>query len=167
MKRLSSTLLLLLALSGCPATAAKPGGPADAGTEEVRPLSQRGIARVLAADGRELPVEVEIASNDRDRARGLMFRKSMPEMAGMIFVFPEEGYQSFWMRNTYLPLDMLFIAADGAVVGIVENAEPLTTTPRAVDAESKLVLEVNGGWCSRNGVRRGDKVRLEGMYRLE
>ncbi|MGI5861384.1 MAG: DUF192 domain-containing protein [Myxococcales bacterium] len=130
-------------------------------------MSQRGIARVITADGRELRVEVELASNDRDRARGLMFRKSMPEMAGMYFVFPEESYQSFWMRNTYLPLDMLFIAADGTVVGIVENAEPLTTTPRAVDAESQFVLEVNGGWCSRHGVRRGDKVRLEGMYRLE
>jgi uncharacterized membrane protein (UPF0127 family) len=166
---LLALLPLLLAPLSCSDTSARPRRepskpPADG---QVERLEQRGVVHVTTRDGRELRLEVEIASNDRDRARGLMFRKTMGEQAGMIFVFPEELPHSFWMKNTLLPLDMLFAAADGRIVGIVENAEPLTTTSRRVEDESKYVLEVNGGWCSRHGVTAGDRLRLEGMYRLE
>jgi uncharacterized membrane protein (UPF0127 family) len=130
-------------------------------------LKQRGVATIVTRDGRGIAVDVEIASNDADRTRGLMFRKAMPEQAGMIFIFPEEEEHSFWMKNTFLPLDMLFIDAPGRVVGIVEQVDPLTTTPRGVRAASNRVLEVNGGFCQRNGVKAGDRVELKGEYRLE
>ncbi len=130
-------------------------------------LSQTGQARLTTRDGRVLNIAVEIASNDEDRARGLMFRRHLDPMAGMIFVFPDEAPRGFWMVNTFIPLDMLFARADGTIVGIVENAEPLTSTSRAVPAPAKFVLEVNGGFCARHGVMAGDKIELFGLYRLE
>jgi uncharacterized membrane protein (UPF0127 family) len=159
---------LLLANTGCQAADTRPGRQvvAHAGAPQPEQLSQRGQVTVTTRDGRELRVAVEVASNDQERGRGLMFRTSMPELAGMFFVFPEDGIQSFWMKNTYLPLDMIFVDSGGRIVGIVENAEPRTLTSRSVDAASRYVLEVNGGWATRHGVRRGDRVRLEGMYDL-
>jgi uncharacterized membrane protein (UPF0127 family) len=162
----ASTTALLLALAGCTSTSAHPAESSEQAAK-VTPLSQRGIAHIQTADGRMLRVEAEIASNDHDRMRGLMYRTSMPDNAGMYFVFADEGFKSFWMKNTLIPLDMLFIDSKGVVVGIVENAEPRTLTSRHVDGSSKDVLEVNGGWCARNGVRAGDRVRLEGMYALQ
>lgn len=129
-------------------------------------LSQRGKVTVRTRGGNELRLDVEIASNDADRSRGLMFRKAMPEDAGMIFVFPETAEHSFWMRNTLISLDMLFLDAAGVVVGIVEKAAPLTDTPRTVERDSKYVLEVNGGWAARHGVAPGDQVTLEGLFDL-
>lgn len=130
-------------------------------------LAQTGQVRILTRDGRQISVAVEIASNDRDRVRGLMFRRSMPASAGMIFVFPDEAPRSFWMENTYVPLDMIFARADGIIAGIVENAEPMTRTSRAVEGASKFVLEVNGGFCARHGIAPGDRIELVGFYRLE
>ncbi|MGC4115748.1 MAG: DUF192 domain-containing protein [Myxococcales bacterium] len=142
--------------------------PSPAVTEPEPPmLSQRGKVEIKTRDGKEYLLDVEIASDDPSRARGLMFRRTMPEMAGMIFVFPEVAEHRFWMKNTLLSLDMLFIAADGTVIGIVERAEPQTTTGRAVEGDSKYVLEVNGGWCQKHGVAAGDRIRLMGMYDLK
>jgi len=129
-------------------------------------LSQRGKVTLKTRAGAEFRLDVEIASDDPSRSRGLMFRRTMPESAGMVFVFPEESHHSFWMKNTYLPLDMLFIDAKGTIVGIVENAEPKTLTSRSVEGDSTYVLEVNGGWCARHGVAAGDQMILEGMYDL-
>jgi len=130
-------------------------------------LSQRGTAVLETTDGREFRVAVEIASNEEDRRRGLMFRRSLPEMGGMVFVFPEQSEHHFWMKNTLIPLDMLFVDETGRILGCVENAEPLSTRSRGVTGESRMVLEVNGGWCSRHGIAPGDRLRLEGTYRLE
>jgi uncharacterized membrane protein (UPF0127 family) len=130
-------------------------------------LSQRGKVTLRTREGRELRLDVEIASDDPSRSRGLMFRRSLPEDSGMIFVFQEESFHSFWMKNTLIPLDMLFIDAQGKVVGVVENAEPRTLSSRSVEGDSRFVLEVNGGWCARHGVAAGDAVALEGMYDLK
>jgi uncharacterized membrane protein (UPF0127 family) len=130
-------------------------------------LSQRGKVVLKTRGGKELLLDVEIAANDRDRTRGLMFRRKMPEFSGMVFVFPVSSHLSFWMKNTLLPLDILFIDEAGLIVGVVENAEPKTLSPRQVEGASKLVLEVNSGFCARHGVRAGDTVELQGMYRLE
>lgn len=97
------------------------------------------------------------------RRRGLMHRRTMPADAGMLFVFQEPGVQSFWMRDTYLRLDMIFIGADQTVVGLVENAAPLTDEDRAIDAESQYVLEVHGGFARRHRISTGTRVRFEGL----
>lgn len=108
------------------------------------------------------PVElkVEVAATDRQRQMGLMFREHLGENEGMFFVFESERRNSFWMRNTLIPLDMIFISADFVVVGVVENAEPLTDDPRGVPALSQYVLEVNAGYAKKHGVGPGTKVRF-------
>jgi uncharacterized membrane protein (UPF0127 family) len=161
--------LALLAASCACTEVRKPAGPdaASGPAPGEAMLDQRGKVNLLTRGGAEFQVSVEIASNDETRARGLMFRRSMPEDAGMLFVFAEERHQSFWMKNTYLPLDMLFVDAKGTIVGIVENAEPHTLTSRSVPGVSKFVLELNGGWCARHGVAAGDRMTVEGMYDLQ
>jgi Uncharacterized conserved protein len=131
------------------------------------PLSQRGLVRLRTQNGRVLELNVEIASNDEDRARGLMFRRSLDEMAGMVFVFAQEQQLSFWMENTLIPLDMIFVRSDGTILGIVEEAEPMTRTSRRVEGASRFVLEVKGGFSARHGISPGDTMELVGMYQLE
>jgi uncharacterized membrane protein (UPF0127 family) len=132
---------------------------AGAGPKEA-PSSPRVI--VETASGAHA-VNVELARSDAERAMGLMHRRELADDAGMLFLFPESDDHSFWMRNTLIPLDMIFIGEDGRVVGIVERAEPLTLTQRSIGKPSRYVLEVNGGWCAKRGVRDGDRVRFEGV----
>ena len=81
----------------------------------------------------------------------------------MIFIFPVESEQSFWMKNTPIPLDMIFINRDRKIVGIVEQATPFSLDPRSVGAPSQYVLEIGGGLAKRNGIEAGDGVRFEGF----
>lgn len=105
---------------------------------------------------------VELASNNQERSKGLMFRRELGAKAGMLFLFPEERRLSFWMKNTLIPLDMIFISKDWRVVGVVENAPPLTEEPRGVEALSQYVLEVAGGTCARIGIATGARVNVDG-----
>jgi hypothetical protein len=111
-------------------------------------------------------VKVEVANDDLARARGLMFRRSLGEDSGMLFIFPDSEDHAFWMKNTLIPLDMIFIGEDGQVVGVVERAAPQTLNPRSVGAPSRYVLEVNGGYCAKRGIAAGDRVRFEGVPRF-
>jgi len=101
---------------------------------------------------------VEVARNDGDRAQGLMFRRSMPPDRGMLFDFERVQPISMWMQNTYIPLDMLFIRADGTIARVAENAEPLST--RAIPSGEPVlaVLELNAGTARRLGIKAGDRV---------
>lgn len=92
-----------------------------------------------------------------------MFREHMDEDAGMLFLFDKMEVQSFWMKNTRLPLDMLFLDESGTIVGIVENAEPLSLTSRSVGLPSRYVLELNGGTSRRLGIEAGQKARFLGV----
>jgi uncharacterized membrane protein (UPF0127 family) len=86
----------------------------------------------------------------------------MEQDAGMLFLFEHPERLTFWMRNTYIPLDMVFIASSMRIQGVVENAEPLTDAARAVEGESQYVLEVNAGFSRRYGLTKGTVVRFEG-----
>ncbi len=108
-------------------------------------------------------VSVEIVKTSAMIERGLMFREHLPPDQGMLFLMKEERAWSFWMRNTLIPLDMIFIAKDMTIAGIVENAEPRTETLREVPTPSLYVLEVNGGYCAAHKVIAGAKVRFEGV----
>ncbi|PJI44302.1 MAG: hypothetical protein CTR53_00890 [Ferrovibrio sp.] len=101
---------------------------------------------------------VELADNDQSRARGMMFRTSMAPDTGMLFDFKQEQMASFWMRNTLLPLDMLFIRADGTILNIHQRAIPRDETGINSAGPVRAVLEVNGGTASRLGIKPGDKV---------
>jgi uncharacterized membrane protein (UPF0127 family) len=130
------------------------------------PEPDRGGLLVHDAYGGAHRVSVEIADTSPLRTRGLMWRTDLPEGTGMLFIFPAEVVQSFWMRNTLIPLDMLFIDQKFQVVGVVQWAEPLTLSPRiTVDRPSLYVLEVPGGWASRHGIRTGGRVELEGVLK--
>lgn len=144
-------------------TAANPPAPGKPDDPAPRGLFQhRGAAEIGTATG-PIRFVVELALTDAERARGLMERTTLADDAGMLFIFPSERVQSFWMKNTLIPLDMIFIDSGGTIVGIVESADPLTLTSRSVGRASRYVLEVNGGLCRRLGISAGMPVRFEGV----
>ena len=102
---------------------------------------------------------VEIAATPATRERGLMDRRFMPMDRGMLFEFDRDGPVAFWMKNTYIPLDMVFIARNGQVTRIVDRAEPLSETPIPSGGPCAAVLELNGGVAAEIGLRTGDMVR--------
>ncbi|HKS84649.1 MAG TPA: DUF192 domain-containing protein [Pseudolabrys sp.] len=101
---------------------------------------------------------VELAENDAERAKGLMYRKELPEGQGMLFDFHRDQEVSFWMQNTYIPLDMIFIRGDGRILRIEENAEPLSTRLIPSRGPVRAVLEVIGGTARKMGIAPGDRV---------
>jgi uncharacterized membrane protein (UPF0127 family) len=101
---------------------------------------------------------VEVVANDADRAKGLMYRKSLPEGTGMLFDFHREQEVSFWMQNTYIPLDMIFIRADGRIWRIAENTVPLSTEQVPSRGPVRGVLEVIAGTARKLGIAPGDRV---------
>lgn len=108
-------------------------------------------------------IDVEVVATEAQIQRGLMFRQHLAPDAGMLFVMPVEKEWTFWMRNTLIPLDMIFIASDMTIAGIVEAAEPKTDTLRSVGVPSRFVLEVNGGWARAHGVGKSARVRFENV----
>jgi uncharacterized protein len=106
------------------------------------------------------PIQVEVARTPEQRNRGLMARDSMPANQGMIFAWPENGRRQFWMRNTCLPLDMLFIAMDGTIVSILEQVPTMNDDARLGPCPAAFVLEVNAGWSREHHVKPGDRVEI-------
>lgn len=142
--------------------------PSKRSTPEADPAQPRAAApqmTIETAGGRALTVTVEVARTDAEHQRGLMFRQSLEPDHGMLFVFDETAPHAFWMKNTLIPLDMIFIDGADEVTGIVESAEPQTSTPRIAGGPSRYVLEVAGGWCAAHGVSVGDRVRFDGLGR--
>jgi uncharacterized protein len=113
-----------------------------------------------AAGGEPVTVTVELARTEHQIRRGLMYRQHLPPRHGMLFLMPQEAVHSFWMVNTLIPLDMIFIGTDMSVVGVIENAEPLTSTSRTLGVPSRYVLEVNGGFSAQHGIGAGARVRF-------
>ena len=101
---------------------------------------------------------VEIADTEAAREKGLMFRKSLPPGQGMLFDFHREAPVGFWMKNTYIPLDMIFIRGDGRIANIAENAKPPSETVIPSDGPVLAVLEVAGGTARKLGIVPGDRV---------
>ena len=108
-------------------------------------------------------VRVELAVTPGQREFGLMYREHLDEDAGMLFIFPAVDQLKFWMKHTEIPLDMIFADPAGVIVGIVANATPYSEKPVGPDAPALYVLEVNGGFCARHGVRAGDKMNFVGF----
>jgi uncharacterized protein len=120
---------------------------------------------IVAPDGTtRATVAVEVANTVERRERGLMFRKHLDDNAGMIFVFPDSEPRNFWMHNTDIPLDMIFADPQFRVIGIVANAAPHTDTLRSVEGNSQYVLEVNGGFCAKHGIRAGDRFDFQNLF---
>jgi uncharacterized protein len=148
MRRLLVALAALVFLSGC-----SPAGQ-----------PQSGLLRLpIVVDTAHGPVKftVELANTDESRRIGLMFRKNLGANEGMLFDFRKEQYASFWMKNTVLPLDMLFIKADGTISTIAENAVPYSEEPVPSSEPVQAVLEINGGDARAFGIEAGEKVHAK------
>jgi uncharacterized membrane protein (UPF0127 family) len=120
-----------------------------AGLEPLEIVSQNGVHAFT----------VEIATNDQERSRGLMFRKEVPDGKGMLFDFQTEQPVAFWMKNTYVSLDMIFIQADGRILSIAENTPTLSEKPIPSGGPVRGVLEVVAGTAKKLGIKPGDHVR--------
>jgi len=171
MTRLLASLVLATAMLGCSGSEGeRPLAPSEENRAAPRPIlpaedPARAQARVwLEPPGRPpVPVRVEVAITSSQTQRGLMFRRQMDADAGMLFLFAQQRPMTFWMHNTYLPLDMIFITSDHRVLGVVENATPETDSPRDVEGESQFVLEVNAGFAREHDITAGTVVRFENV----
>jgi uncharacterized membrane protein (UPF0127 family) len=105
-------------------------------------------------------IDVEIADNPYEWERGLMYRHSMPKAAGMLFIFPRAQLLSFWMRNTYIPLDIIFVDGTMRIVTIHKNTQPLSEKRLFSNVAVKYTVEVNAGFCGRYGIKKGDYIRF-------
>jgi hypothetical protein len=140
-------VMAMLALAGC-----------DAGEPYVEVEGQRFV--------------VQIADDDPTRARGLMFVDQMPDDEGMLFIFPEERPRSFWMKNTRIPLDIIYIDRDFEIVSISADTPPCRSRTRRCpnypsEGPAQFVLEINGGLAAEYGIEAGDRVAVGNIPQLE
>jgi uncharacterized membrane protein (UPF0127 family) len=119
--------------------------------------ADRSVLEIASKSGVHI-FSVEVVDDDAARAKGLMFRRSLPEGTGMLFDFKTEQDVAFWMQNTYIPLDMVFIRADGRILRIAENTEPMSTKQVPSGGKVLAVLEVIAGTTRKLGIVAGDRV---------
>ena len=151
LRLLPLTLVFLLA-------APIPGAFAEAVSDlPVVPLT------IEAAEGTRHEFRVELARTPDEQARGLMFRKELAADRGMLFVHRRPRVSSFWMKDTYIPLDMIWIGPDWTILGAHENAVPHSTAPISSNVPVRAILEVPGGTFARLGLARGDRVKVNGL----
>ena len=140
--RLGAALLVIV----CAAFAAAPACALEKTTIEI--VSSTGVHAF----------DVTLATDEKERERGLMFVKHLPEGEGMLFDFKTDQRVAFWMHNTYISLDMLFIRSDGTITHIAENAKPLSDALIPSDGAVRAVLEVIAGTAEKLGIKPGDHV---------
>ena len=133
-------------------------GPAIAWSQGKLETFERSALTIELADGTRHEMDVELARTPAQHAQGLMYRRDLAPDAGMLFVYSRDEPRSMWMKNTYIPLDMLFLARDGRVVQIVERAVPHSLATIASKESVAAVLELNGGTVDRLGIAPGDRV---------
>jgi uncharacterized protein len=161
LRTILAVIILLLVLSAVPivlaliapvhAQSVDPTGPQA--TLPKQPLT------IIDDQGKAHHFQVEMATTPQEQATGLMFRKSVPADGGMLFVFPEVQPEPFWMKNTLVPLDMVFINADGTIRAIAENTVPFSLAPVDSGGPVKAVLELQGGLTAKEDIAVGDQVQ--------
>jgi uncharacterized membrane protein (UPF0127 family) len=123
-------------------------------------LFKRASLKIETRNGPVL-LKVEVADTDRTRERGLMFRRTVADREGMVFLFDDEHEISMWMKNTYVPLDIVFIGNDWRIVHIAYNAEPFSTDVISSCRPASRVLEIGAGQAKKLGLAVGDAVSLQ------
>jgi uncharacterized protein len=119
--------------------------------------AEQSTLEIVSASGVHA-FNVELATTEPERERGLMFRKELPQGQGMLFDFFTDQPVSFWMHNTYIPLDMIFIRHDGVIMRVAENTKPMSDDLVPSGAPVRAVLEVIAGTAREFGIKAGDKV---------
>lgn len=152
-------LVLLLAACGDEAAPRAETPATETPAQETIPFRKDGTLDLLREGEPYLTLEIEIAADDSSRTRGLMQRTSLPDKSGMLFLFDFEDDIGFWMGNTLIGLDLIFIDADSQIVDIHKYAAPLSPETIATDVPAQYVLEVVAGFTDSNGIAEGDRVR--------
>jgi len=159
------TLLLGVAATLLASCSPAAWGPAPAPSPDAAVLSRHPesglpvIALSIEHGGRQHDFRVEVARSTAEQAMGLMFRRSLGEDEGMLFPMSPPRFASFWMKNTVIPLDIIFIGTDGRIVNIAANAEPYSEENRRSAAPVRAVLELGGGRAAQLGIGPGDPVK--------
>ena len=122
-------------------------------------VKQGELSFLAASDRHSIKrIAIEIADTDSKRQMGLMFRKSMVDTNGMLFLFPVSEPQNFWMHNTYIPLDIIYVNENREIVTIGRNCKVLNDADVPSGKDAQFVVEVNGGFCDKNGIKEGDLI---------
>jgi uncharacterized membrane protein (UPF0127 family) len=151
----------LLVSNSSASVSAETEAPASSSTAPVAPAS--GITKegevTFLKDGKTFrKIDVEIAENDTDRQKGLMFRPYLSDSVGMLFVFEEPTPQSFWMKNTMISLDIIYVDQNKKIVSIQKKAKPYSEESLPSFGDAQYVVEVNGGYCDKYGIQVGDTI---------
>jgi uncharacterized protein len=148
------SILLLILLTGCTGRSSERTIPTDI------KFRADGILDFIGPDNRLITrIAIEIAESDSAQARGLMGRRSLPDRGGMLFVDRSPSERSFWMKNTPLPLDIIFIRADSTVANVAQHTVPYSEIHIESDGMTQYVVEVRSGFTSRYGIGPGTSVR--------
>jgi uncharacterized protein len=115
---------------------------------------------IPANNSGQIPLDIEIADNDNERMQGLMYRQSMQENEAMLFIFPNEEPRSFWMKNTYISLDIIYINSQKEIVSIQKYTQPKSTYSIPSEKPAMYVLEANAGFTDKNGINVRDKIEF-------
>lgn len=123
---------------------------------------KEGELEFLKKDGQTIisKIDIEIADNTPERMQGLMYRKSMDENRGMLFIFQDNEQRGFYMRNTVIPLDIIFLDSVRQVLKIIKNTTPFSERTLESGSPAKYVVEVNAGYTERHGIKEGDKIKF-------
>jgi uncharacterized membrane protein (UPF0127 family) len=123
------------------------------------PFRQDGILEFLSPDGSVCAlIGIEVADDEAERAKGLMWRTILADTEGMLFIFDEADFRVFWMRNTFISLDIIFVSADRRVVNIAKQTEPLSDRLYRSEKPAQYVVEVVAGFCDQKGIRQGTEI---------
>ena len=154
--------IVVMTLIGCGGTSPDPVVQAVSTTGAAAPESTRALPEAIVPDGRRMTLELALTRDEI--GQGLMFRNSLPDDRGMLFLFSEERIPSFWMKNTLIPLDMVFLSPDGTIVDVIHNALPCTKDPcpqYIPKAEALAVLEVAAGVAQAYGLEESIQLKFE------
>ena len=154
-------LILALFWAGCVFWAGFAGAGNTTNQPDAPPEFETSNITLLPG-GARLPVTltVQLAKSDAQRRYGLMFTPDLPDWHGMLFIFDTDAVRRFWMKNTQIPLDMLFFDSAGHLVSLIRSAEPFSLTPRASTGPARYVLEINGGVAAKMGVQPDARLLL-------
>jgi uncharacterized membrane protein (UPF0127 family) len=151
-------LLLILLMAGC---SGEKSGKKISPQPEISFRHDADVAVIRGENDTLARFKTEIADDYYERETGLMYRKQMKDDRAMLFVFPDEQVRYFYMKNTYIPLDIIYADGKMRIVSIAHNAVPLDETPLSSVKEAKYVLEIKGGLCERLGIAEGDRLNLK------
>lgn len=155
-------IFALVGITGC---ASEPSSSDSQTQQEIIPgttFEHEGNLTFTRSDSAITDIAIEIAETEGSITQGLMHRKSMPFNQGMLFIFPDSEVRSFWMKNTIIPLDIIYVNSDLEIVAIKDHTTPFSTdSVPSDDKEAKYVVEVNAGFAGKYGIKEGDKVSFE------